>query len=68
MPVHTGKDKNGCYAKWGEKGKEYYYACDDKEAEGMAKNKAYKQGIAIGDFKMNIEELKQHIEYLKEKK
>ena len=49
MPVQTGKDQKGCYARWGNSGAKYYYACGNKRAMGMAKNKAYKQGIAIGE-------------------
>lgn len=49
MPVKIGNDKNGCFAKWGNKGKKYYYKCGDKKSEGEAKNKAYKQGIAMGE-------------------
>lgn len=46
MPVHTGKDKEGCYAQWGGSGKKYYYECGNEEAERRAINKAEKQGRA----------------------
>ena len=26
MPVHTGKDNQGCFAQWGSQ-KKYYYNC-----------------------------------------
>jgi len=47
MPVHTGKDSDGCYAQWGKSGKKYYYKCGDEDAESDAKAKAHKQGYAI---------------------
>lgn len=50
MPLITGKDKQGCYYKWGKAGKKYHYECGDEQDRKQAKNKAIKQGIAIGDF------------------
>jgi hypothetical protein len=50
MPVRFGKDKDGCYAKYGEQGAHYYYKCNSDIAKEHAKEKAIKQGIAIGDF------------------
>ena len=47
MPVHLGKDKEGCYAQWGNSGKKYYYECTNKEAERSAITKAARQGRAI---------------------
>jgi len=47
MPVHTGKDSKGCYARWGEHGKKYYYKCKDKESRERAENRALQQGRAI---------------------
>ena len=52
MPVHLGKDKEGCFAQWGGKGAKYYYECDDEKAQGMAKAKAYRQGFAATGGKM----------------
>lgn len=49
MPVQTGKDNKGCFARWGDKGKRYYYTCGNDSAKGKAKQKAYKQGLAIGE-------------------
>ena len=46
MPVHSGKDKGGCFYQWGEQAK-YYYKCDDKEAGEKARKKAAAQGYAI---------------------
>lgn len=48
MPVQTGKDREGCFARWGTRGKKYYYPCGDESGLGEAKSKAYKQGQAIG--------------------
>lgn len=47
MPVQLGKDKDGCFARWGQQGKKYYYTCNDPVARKTAKEKARKQGIAI---------------------
>lgn len=47
MPYITGKDKEGCYIKWGESGKKYHYTCGDEESRDRAKAKAQKQAIAI---------------------
>jgi len=47
MPVHTGKDSKGCYARWGEHGKKYYYECNDKTSRERAKSRALQQGRAI---------------------
>lgn len=48
MPVQTGKDKEGCFARWGSRGKKYRYPCGNEEELGKAKSKAYAQGAAIG--------------------
>jgi hypothetical protein len=50
MPVHTTKDTKGCYAQWGDHGARYYYECGNKEARQKAKASAYKQGLATGEF------------------
>jgi len=47
MPVMTGKDSKGCYAKWGKSGKKYYYKCGSKTSRENAKEKALRQGRAI---------------------
>ena len=47
MPVNTGKDKDGCYARWGEEGKKYHYECGNENGRKQAKAKALKQGVAI---------------------
>jgi len=47
MPVHTGKDSKGCYARWGTHGAKYYYKCGNAAARDRAKAKAAKQGRAI---------------------
>jgi len=46
MPTHTGKDKKGCYAQWGNHGHKYYYECGNAVAREAAKDKADKQGRA----------------------
>jgi hypothetical protein len=50
MPVRISKDSDGCYARWGQEGKKYYYECGNANERAIAKDKAQKQGIAIGDF------------------
>lgn len=52
MPVNIGKDNEGCFAKWGQEGKKYYYECGNEVERNNAKNKAYKQGVAIGDLEV----------------
>ncbi|MCP4761438.1 MAG: KTSC domain-containing protein [archaeon] len=47
MPYITGKDKEGCWIKWGESGKKYHYTCSDEQSRKTAKEKAQKQAIAI---------------------
>ena len=47
MPVHTGKDKEGCYAQWGKTGTKYHYTCGNQTARERAEKKALEQGIAI---------------------
>lgn len=53
MPVRTEKDKDGCYAKWGNTGKKYYYTCGDEKARERAEKKALQQGIAVEITKVN---------------
>lgn len=50
MPVDINKDSQGCFARWGVEGKKYYYECGNEEERNKAKEKAYKQGYAIGDL------------------
>lgn len=47
MPVMTGKDSKGCFARWGKSGKKYYYKCGNTVSRESAKEKALKQGRAI---------------------
>lgn len=47
MPIRTGKDKKGCWAKWGKTGKKYYYKCGNKIAKARALKKAEAQRTAI---------------------
>lgn len=51
MPVQRGEDKEGPFMRWGKKGKKYYYTANDDASRERAKEKARKQGIAIGDYK-----------------
>ena len=44
MPVKTGKDKKGKFARWGSHGKKYYSGSE--EAKERAKKKATAQGRA----------------------
>ena len=46
MPTKAGKDKKGCFMRWGSSGKKYYYRCGDKAARERAKKKADRQGRA----------------------
>ena len=47
MPVKTGTDSKGCFARWGRSGKKYYYTCGNTTARESAKKKAAEQGRAI---------------------
>ncbi len=51
MPVILGKDKDGCYAKWGPEGAKYHYECNNESARTNAKDKALTQGRAIESSK-----------------
>lgn len=50
MPLHTGKNKEGCFVRWGDQGKEYPYICNSDQSYEYAKEKALAQAIAIGDL------------------
>ena len=50
MPIQLGKDSEGCFAKWGNKGAKYHYTCGDDSELNEAKKKALKQAVAIGEF------------------
>lgn len=52
MPVETGSDNKGCFARYGASGAKYYYPCGNKKLMGKAKQKATLQGIAIGKGKL----------------
>ena len=47
MPVTTGKDTQGCFARWGKTGKKYHYRCGSAMGRKRAKKKASQQGQAI---------------------
>ena len=29
MPIELGRDKDGCFARWGRTGAKYHYNCND---------------------------------------
>jgi len=55
MPVKTGKDSKGCFARWGSQ-KKYYYTCGNVQAMARAKSKAAKQGAAVRSTGFNEED------------
>lgn len=63
MPVLIGKDKNGCYARFGEKGHRYYYTCGDAKERDEAKKLATIQGIAIGEYQLELATTKVSYDY-----
>lgn len=46
MPIERGKDKDGPYYQWGERGKRYHYTANDKPSREKAREKAVKQAQA----------------------
>ena len=50
MPIQIGKDKNGCFIRWGSKGAKYGYICGDEKSKLEARKKAISQAVAIGEF------------------
>jgi len=47
MPKIHGKDKGGCWVKWGKSGKKYHYKCGSKQPKKTAEKRADKQASAI---------------------
>lgn len=47
MPLMYGNNSNGCFVKWGESGKEYYYQCGNERSQKLAKKRALKQRNVI---------------------
>jgi len=47
MPVMLGSDKLGSFARWGNRGKKYYYIPNNKISRERAQALALKQGRAI---------------------
>lgn len=47
MPVGHSKDSKGCFARWGQHGKKYYYQCRNSVMRKRADTKAGKQGAAV---------------------
>ena len=50
MPVILGRDKDGCFARFGKKGAKYHYECGNETERLNARKKAIAQGVAIGEF------------------
>lgn len=50
MPIQIGKDKDGCFSRWGDKGAKYHFECGNEEAKKEAKAKSLAQAVAIGEF------------------
>ena len=50
MPVNRCQLNNKPGYKWGDSGKCYTYVPGNRSSETKAKDKAVKQGIAIGEF------------------
>ena len=46
MPVTTGSDSKGCFARWGTQ-KKYYYKCGSTSGRKAARRKAHIQGGVI---------------------
>jgi hypothetical protein len=47
MPVQNGRDSEGPYYRWGEKGHKYHYKPRDVKSRKRAREKAALQGRAI---------------------
>jgi ATP-dependent protease ClpP protease subunit len=62
MPIHKGKDKDGCFYQWGGQAK-YHFACEDEAAGSRAKAKAEKQARAIEISKHT--DMKNNFKYIK---
>lgn len=56
MPVELGRDKDGCFARYGKSGAKYHYKCGSEVSRNNAKEKAYKQGVAITGGKLEYAE------------
>lgn len=54
MPVQIGKDKEGCFARFGNQGAKYYYDCGNDAERIAAKQKAINQGLAAGELKEHV--------------
>jgi len=58
MPVNTGKDNEGCFARWGKVGHKYHYECGNADSMKEAKKKAIAQGVASGDLEAVMAQVK----------
>jgi len=47
MPLEYGKNKQGSWVRWGNKGKKYYYQEASVRSKAHAESKAEKQAEAI---------------------
>ena len=55
MPLITDIDKKGCFVQFGQRGKKYYYPCENERELKRARRKALQQARAMGYF--NIEDI-----------
>ena len=58
MPVQVVSDSKGCFARWGQEGKKYYYKCGSVLSKNRAKAKAREQGLAIGEYNFTQQVIK----------
>lgn len=47
MPTRVGRDSEGTYARWGHRGKKYYFRAGDPMARRRAIRRANRQGAAV---------------------
>lgn len=50
MPLQYINKDGSCYVRYGNKGKEYTYQCNNEASKEAAKKKALAQAVAIGEF------------------
>ena len=50
MPIHSGKDKQGNFYRWGTTGKKFYFDPESEISKGRALSGAKKQEAAIYAF------------------
>ena len=52
MPLQRRKEDGKCFVRWGDQGAKYYYYCDSNRSFEIARDKALKQAVAIGDLNL----------------